>query len=147
MKKILLITILGFISCENNYRSIYLKTDNVNGLIKKSKIMLRGYNVGAVEEIKLTKNGDVILNTRINKSVKIPSDSKFIIGTEGLLDSKKIMIVEGISKNENNFENAAMKIIPELKTKNNDSILIQLDLINQKLEKIDKKLEEMDESK
>ena len=76
---------------EKGYR-IKAVFSQVNGLKEGGAVRYAGVDVGRVEHVLATPDGvEVVI--RINEGVKIAKDSKFTIGTDGLLGEKYVSII------------------------------------------------------
>ncbi len=77
---------------------------NINGLAEGSDVKLSGIKVGYVKSLDLENDTYlVVTKLRIKKSVNIPTDSRVIISTNGLIGGKYVRIDPGA--NEDNIEN------------------------------------------
>ena len=140
-------------SCSKNEKSVFLIADNVEGLTTKADVSINGFEIGQVKEIKLDKNGKVIIELGLHKEIKIPTDSKFEIENRGLLGTKGISISLGKSKTYFSLNDTitvtneeTLLLSDSLKTKvqdffeniigskQRDSILIELRRLNKNLE-------------
>jgi phospholipid/cholesterol/gamma-HCH transport system substrate-binding protein len=74
---------------------IYAVFDEVAGLNKKAPVMLNGFEVGKVEDVKLAYDNaktTITLKLLLNKGVKVSKDSEISIKTLGLMGEKYIQI-------------------------------------------------------
>lgn len=103
MKRIyIIITMLILINisaCDDRNRyTIYVWGENVQGLSEKSKVTYKGLDIGVVSNLELKNNGLILLTLKIDKDVRIPVNSDFIIKSQNILNDKNIEISYG---NEN----------------------------------------------
>ncbi len=73
------------------------KFNSVTGLKKGNTVRYSGVPVGKVDGITVGENG-VTVTMDIDKSVEIPSDSKFALQTDGLLGERYVSITPGTDK-------------------------------------------------
>jgi len=71
---------------------IYAIVDDASGLTKKSKVKLRGVDVGYVDSMSLLDNG-VKLKLFIKQNVKIPKDSEVAVAQDNVLGGKYLKII------------------------------------------------------
>ena len=71
--------------------------EQVNGLKTGNQVKLSGVAVGTVDSVEIVPGG-VAVGMKINEGTEIPSDSKFMMGADGLLGDKFIQISPGKSK-------------------------------------------------
>lgn len=83
----------------SNKRTVKAKYSNVQGLVPASYVQLNGMNVGLVNEIGFEKDNpnDIIVTMSVDKQVNIPTDSKAIIMSDGLLGNKVVKLELGKS--------------------------------------------------
>jgi ABC-type transporter Mla subunit MlaD len=153
---LLLTSILS--SCSDNQQIYFLKANNVDGLSTKSNITLNGFVIGQISKITIKQNGQFILEIKIDKKIKIPTDSKIKIKHQDLLGTKGISIDLGQNKNivseydtinltkpETLLKSDSLEIDIQDYLKNitgvkqKDSILIELRRLNKNLEEQNKK--------
>ena len=83
------------VSDHNGYNLI-AKFENADGLSSGSDVKISGVKIGSVVTQDLDKNSfQAVITLKLNKDVKIPTDSSAKISSEGLLGSKYISIVPG----------------------------------------------------
>jgi phospholipid/cholesterol/gamma-HCH transport system substrate-binding protein len=94
-----LIVSLLFLSGGINLRSrgylIYVETSNAGGMADGAPVQMSGIDIGSVIRRDLTFDKKARLTLRIRSDVTIPADSRFIIGTQGLLGDRFITIAPG----------------------------------------------------
>jgi len=157
MYKILSLTFLLLLCSCTKERTIYFKTDNAEGLTNESVLKLKGIEIGEIEKIEITPQGQILIKSCIKSDLAIPYDSEFRIADIGLLEPKIIDLKIGKAKKriaENDtvhlmsqtpFANDSLtegmtKIIDKvIQTEKNDSILRELERLNEKLEKLKNK--------
>jgi phospholipid/cholesterol/gamma-HCH transport system substrate-binding protein len=87
---------LGEVSLFSDSRTytIYAEFDNVAGVKKGGTIQIAGVEVGMVEDISL-KDQYANLAMRIDKDVKIPTDSMASVKSQGIIGDKYIQLTLG----------------------------------------------------
>ena len=83
-----------------NQRTYYAVYDNIDGLGQSNPVMLNGFKIGLVKDVKLHPNGqgNLLVEILINdENLQIPDDSKAKIFTSDLLGSKAVDMVLGES--------------------------------------------------
>ncbi len=100
----IVIFILGFNYLKGNdifskEHQVYAVYNNVDGLLPANAVQLNGLAVGKVQSIKvMNESGSLMLVTMsIDKRLNIPSDSRAIITSPGLLGDKVVKLVFGQS--------------------------------------------------
>ncbi|MGI4776428.1 MAG: outer membrane lipid asymmetry maintenance protein MlaD, partial [Janthinobacterium lividum] len=69
---------------------------SIEGVSEGTDVMIAGIKIGTVQKLTLDKdNFTAILNLSLNKDVKLPKDSKFIVTTSGILGGKYISVNPG----------------------------------------------------
>jgi len=83
----------------SSLKTIFAEYDNVQGLTPASYVQIKGFTVGTVNAIELSKEhaGKVKLTLFINKDLNIPIDSKAKIVSLDLLGTKAVNIEQGVS--------------------------------------------------
>lgn len=98
----------------------YATYDQVNGIQKSSAIVIKGFKVGVVGDIKYDplRSDRIVLEFNISSKYKIPENSQARIFSDGLLGGKAIEIVLGNSErflhNRDTLHSSADKDILEL---------------------------------
>lgn len=156
IKIIFLILMVSNISCNSNKSKLYLECENANGITTETKLEVNGFIIGNVTDLKLKNNGKVIIVTEINKDINIPKNTQFFTSQNSLLGSKTIEVKYGNEKellnikdtlkleikkeksNENNVFDLINKTL-EKKLNDQDSLLIEIRELNNKLEKLNEK--------
>lgn len=85
--------------------SINAEFDNVSGVKKGAAVQVAGVEVGQVSEITLNEDSHAQLKLRIDKSLRIPTDSIVSVKSQGIIGDKYIQISLG-GDLENFKENA-----------------------------------------
>jgi phospholipid/cholesterol/gamma-HCH transport system substrate-binding protein len=75
---------------------IEMVVDNAQGIGKGAGVHVRGVKAGTVTGIEVRQEG-VVITMRIREVTEIPADSRFMIGTQGLLGGKAVQIEPGSS--------------------------------------------------
>lgn len=92
----------GKVSFGKGGYNIFVVFDELAGLSKKAPVMLNGLDVGKVDDIKLSYDGEktlITLKLRLNKDVKVREDSEASIKTLGLMGEKYIQITSSQNSN------------------------------------------------
>jgi len=78
----------------NRYYAVY---ENIGGLAVSNSATINGYKVGQVREIKynFSKKNPFVIEISINKDIKLPKGTIFILTDESLMGGKKIDIQLG----------------------------------------------------
>lgn len=78
-------------------RVVKAEYDDVQGLTPSSFVQIKGFKVGAVKSLSLSKNnpGKILVEMNIDKNIPIPVDSRAIIVTLDLLGTKAINLKKG----------------------------------------------------
>ncbi|HJO08554.1 MAG TPA: MlaD family protein [Verrucomicrobiota bacterium] len=78
---------------------LHLTTKNVDGLKRKSVVLMAGVPVGSISAIHLdTETGIVTLDAKIKAEYEIRGDAQFFIETAGFLGDKYIGVIPGENK-------------------------------------------------
>jgi ABC-type transporter Mla subunit MlaD len=86
----LLLVFLAF-SCNLTDYTVVVEFDRVDGLYEEAAVIINGYRVGHVKEMRLEDNR-VIAKLSIDKGTKISNKAKFIIKSTDMLGTKDIEI-------------------------------------------------------
>ena len=139
-----IIILMTLISCKENQTYLFLKTEEINGITKNAPVALRGIEIGEVSGINLDFNNNLFIQIAINKDIRIPVDSKFTIENKDLFGEKQIEVILGesdvtfLSNDSSILHSSASILLPVsimqnvLKTR--DSLLIELQRLNENLE-------------
>lgn len=81
----------------SNQRSFYAVYYNIDGLVEANPLMLNGYKIGIVGEIKLAndKNNSVIVTLIVDNEVNIPKNSVAKVVSSDILGSKAVSLIMG----------------------------------------------------
>ena len=98
------------ISVSTNIFFINASFQNIDGLAEGNDVKLSGIKIGYIDNLTL-ENGTyfAVARLKIKKGIDIPSDSRAIVSTSGLLGGKYIRINPG-SADDNLQENGKIKI-------------------------------------
>lgn len=69
--------------------------DNVAGIKKGAAVQIAGVTVGEVAEIALNDNEAALLSLRLDKTVKVPTDSIASVKSQGIIGDKYIQLSLG----------------------------------------------------
>jgi len=101
----------------DSYNIFYAKFDDTADVKAGDLVYLKGIAIGRIKEKKLVYNNsdyDAIVTLNINKEIKIPVDSKFIITNNGLIGKQFISVDYGYSdkflKDKDNIYNTTSPI-------------------------------------
>lgn len=97
MKNLLVLSLIFILaSCNTEDRTLYVTFDKANGLGVGDPVIVNEFRVGHVEDVVINEHFKIVAEILLNKPSKIPTDSKFIVGTYGLF-SKAIFVDLGTS--------------------------------------------------
>jgi len=85
----------------------YGKYENIDGLVPSSPVLIKGYKVGQVEEVKydFTKQIPFTVKISIEKSIALPRDTKIELFDNGLLGGKAIQLILTPSLSDDCYKN------------------------------------------
>jgi len=80
-------------------RVLLAEYDNVQGLTPSSYVQLKGFNIGSVKSIELSKEhpGKVLVTMNVDKDIQLPADTRASIISTDLLGTKAINLLAGQS--------------------------------------------------
>jgi phospholipid/cholesterol/gamma-HCH transport system substrate-binding protein len=83
---------IDIFSPTSTYYAVY---DNIDGLVPSSPVLIKGYKVGQVEEIKydFSKEKSFVVRISVSKDVLLPKGAKIELFDNGLMGGKAIQIV------------------------------------------------------
>lgn len=82
----------------NKEITVVSRFDNVEGLVASAPVMIRGYKAGMVSSVEYLPEDDVFeVKCSVDKSFRIPKDSKMTIYSTSIMGGKGIMIESGSS--------------------------------------------------
>ncbi|GHU85947.1 mammalian cell entry protein [Bacteroidia bacterium] len=101
-----ILAVLAFIVCINFLRGkSFLKTENtyyavypqIEGLVPSDPVKLNGLKIGSVSSIKFISETDTRIKVKmgVSKSVKIPTNSTFVIASANLMGGKYVNLILG----------------------------------------------------
>lgn len=85
---------VSFLSSSSKY-VIKAEFDNVSGVKKGASVQIAGVVVGDVSAIELGKDELAVLSLRLDKEVKVPSDSIASVKSQGIIGDKYIQLSLG----------------------------------------------------
>jgi ABC-type transporter Mla subunit MlaD len=157
MKNLFYLIIMHLLfSCKAENKTLIITFDHASGLIEGNSVVINDFQVGQVSKITLNSDYKINAEIEINDTIRLPKDSKFIIGSKDLF-SKAIIVIPGKSKsflmNKDRVKGQLAQSIQLDKVidvftdeinnskpvKNQDSIISELHKINVQLEEINKK--------
>lgn len=83
-----------FLTSSSTY-VIQAEFDNVSGVKKGAAVQVAGVGVGEVVEVALGENQVALLTLRIDKTLKVPTDSMASVKSQGIIGDKYIQISLG----------------------------------------------------
>ncbi|MCX2744128.1 MlaD family protein [Mangrovivirga sp. M17] len=92
--KIFFLSVLIF-ACTKSTKTIYLKTEKVNGLTTKSKVLVKDFQIGMVDDIAINNQGEIIVKLNLDEVPKLATDSKFKVESTDLFGTKVIAVTLG----------------------------------------------------
>lgn len=150
-----LVFLFLMIACTKDRTEFVLLAEDVSGLSNESKIYSKGLEIGKVEDMKLSTDGDVHIQCSLNSDVKLSSDSDFFLKTKEDTGAKVITVEPGKGKellsSGDTLELSGHKPIQLLKdlgdtfnelledlsnSVENDSVVIDLKELNKQLEEL-----------
>lgn len=82
----------------NKEITVVSRFDNVEGLVASAPVMIRGYKAGMVSSVEYLQEEDVFeVKCSVDKSFRIPEDSKMTIYSTSIMGGKGVMIECGTS--------------------------------------------------
>lgn len=84
----------------NPSNEYYLTYSEIAGLMESDPVIIRGLKIGQVNGIRFdpAKPENIVIRIVIDKNIKIPTDSKAILGSSGLIGTKNIKLAIGRAK-------------------------------------------------
>ncbi|MCY1634031.1 MCE family protein [Marinifilum sp. D737] len=157
---ILLVAVL--VSCDSKNRTV-IEFEELRGLEEKAGVYFKGYEVGEVQKIELSKSNNLQVTIGTGINFDIPHNAQFILYSTDILGTKAIGIIEndsinkfnlneiqrGIIENkdlEDKFTEIANEILDVTKgnVKNKDSLLNKLDSLESNISIVIDSIEIMD---
>ncbi|WP_136805285.1 outer membrane lipid asymmetry maintenance protein MlaD [Desulfosediminicola flagellatus] len=88
---------LGEVSIFSSSRTYLLNAefDNVSGIKKGAAVQVAGVVVGSIEGIRLGEDRYAVLTMRLDKELKVPTDSMASVKSQGIIGDKYIQISLG----------------------------------------------------
>ena len=86
-----IISFLGVFNFAGTSYAINIVYDQVNGLKAGNEVRFAGVTVGTVKDLEVVGNKIKVI-CKIDKDVKIPEDSKFSLGVDGVMGAKFVTI-------------------------------------------------------
>ena len=83
----------------NNYKTFFVKYDNVEGLAATASITINGLIVGQVAGIKLQPNGQLLVQLQIKNDFPFSKSSVVAIYEPGLIAGKQLQIIPNFKDN------------------------------------------------
>ena len=118
----------------NNYKTFFVKYDNVEGLAATAPITINGLVVGQVAGIKLQPNGKILVQLQIKNDFPFSKSSIVALYEPGLIAGKQLQIIP-------NFKDNTIAISGDTLTSSVKKGLT--DLVSDKLAPLQQKIEKM----
>ncbi len=130
---------INFFSSQNKFYAVY---SDVDGLVDANPLIINGYKVGVVSNIRLSQNlsQGVVVTMLLDNSIKIPNNSIAKIVSSDIMGSKAIQLVLGnspkyitsgdtlVSEKEENLKQSVNKTIAPLQKKA-ESLISSIDSV------------------
>ena len=91
------LSILFLVGCSKQ-KKVYLLTDEAGGLELGSEVVVKDIKIGEISFLSLSKQGDVVLEAKLDPEVEIPVDSKFRNTKVGNTSQKRVTVFLGNSE-------------------------------------------------
>jgi phospholipid/cholesterol/gamma-HCH transport system substrate-binding protein len=118
----------------NNYKTFFVKYDNVEGLAATAPITINGLVVGQVAGIKLQPNGKILVQLQIKNDFPFSKSSVVALYEPGLIAGKQLQIIP-------NFKDNTIAVSGDTLTSSVKKGLT--DLVSDKLAPLQQKIEKM----
>ena len=118
----------------NDYKTFFVKYDNVEGLASTAPITINGLVVGQVSGIKLQPNGEILVQLQIKNDFPFSKSSVVAIYEPGLIAGKQLQIIP-------NFKDNSLAVSGDTLTSSVKKGLT--DLVSDKLAPLQQKIEKM----
>ncbi len=118
----------------NDYKTFFVKYDNVEGLASTAPITINGLVVGQVSGIKLQPNGEILVQLQIKNDFPFSKSSVVAIYEPGLIAGKQLQIIP-------NFKDNSVAVSGDTLTSSVKKGLT--DLVSDKLAPLQQKIEKM----
>src|SRR4051812_3495030 len=84
----------NFFSTQRKFYALY---NNIDGLVDANPLMINGFKVGMVSDIKLAADtsGKIIVTLLLNDDVKVPKNSIAKVVSSDILGSKAVQLILG----------------------------------------------------
>lgn len=118
----------------NNYKTFFVKYDNVEGLAATAPITINGLVVGQVAGIKLQPNGEILVQLQIKNDFPFSKSSMVALYEPGLIAGRQLQIIP-------NFKDTTIAVSGDTLTSSVKKGLT--DLVSDKLAPLQQKIEKM----
>jgi phospholipid/cholesterol/gamma-HCH transport system substrate-binding protein len=118
----------------NNYKTFFVKYDNVEGLAATAPITINGLVVGQVSGIKLQPNGEILVQLQIKNDFPFSKSSVVALYEPGLIAGRQLQIIP-------NFNDKTVAVSGDTLTSSVKKGLT--DLVSDKLAPLQQKIEKM----
>ena len=95
---VIFLTAICLTSCFPNKKMLYLKTENETGLKSEEDVRIKGYKIGNIDKVSITKDFPSLIRIHLDENIPIPTESIFIIEEVDLFGTKAINIIPSKSK-------------------------------------------------
>ncbi|NBW26987.1 MAG: MCE family protein [Flavobacteriaceae bacterium] len=118
----------------NNYKTFFVKYDNVEGLAATAPITINGLVVGQVAGIKLQPNGEILVQLQIKNDFQFSKSSVVAIYEPGLIVGRQLQIIPNFS--DKNVAVSGDTLTSSVKKGLTDLVSDKLAPLQQKIEKM-----------
>jgi len=118
----------------NNYKSFFVKYDNVEGLAETAPVTINGLVVGQVAGIKLQPNGEILVELQIKNNFPFSKSSVVAMYEPGLIAGRQLQIIPNF--NDKNIAVSGDTLSSSIKKGLTDLVSDKLAPLQQKIEKM-----------
>ena len=118
----------------NNYKTFFVKYDNVEGLATTAPITINGLVIGQVASIKIQPNGEILVQLQIKNDFPFSKSSVVAIYEPGLIAGRQLQIIPNF--NDKNIALSGDTLTSSIKKGLTDLVSDKLGPLQQKIEKM-----------
>jgi phospholipid/cholesterol/gamma-HCH transport system substrate-binding protein len=118
----------------NNYKSFFVKYNNVEGLAETAPVTINGLVVGQVAGIKLQPNGEILVELQIKNNFPFSKSSVVAMYEPGLIAGRQLQIIPNF--NDKNIAVSGDTLSSSIKKGLTDLVSDKLAPLQQKIEKM-----------
>ena len=118
----------------NNYKSFFVKYNNVEGLAETAPVTINGLVVGQVAGIKLQPNGEILVELQIKNNFPFSKSSVIAMYEPGLIAGRQLQIIPNF--NDKNIAVSGDTLSSSIKKGLTDLVSDKLAPLQQKIEKM-----------